>query len=71
MATNLQDPMCSNTKKLIPIVTTEQTGLLIQGGRMKEKAYTLTTRYAASGIVTNFGMATRIMEYEEYEESDG
>ena len=63
--------MCSNTKKLIPIVTTEQTGLLIQGGGMKEKAYTLTTRYAASGIVTNFGMATRIMEYEEYEESDG
>ena len=62
--------MCSNVKKLIPIVTTEQTGLLIQGG-MKEKAYTLTTRYAASGIVTNFGMATRIMEIEEYEESDG
>ena len=37
---------------------------------MKEKAYTLTTRYAASGIVTNFGIATRIMEYEEYEEID-
>lgn len=60
--------MCSNTKKLIPIVTTEQTGLLVQGGGMKEKAYTLTTRYAASGIVTNFGMATRIMEIEECDE---
>jgi hypothetical protein len=35
---------------------------------MENKAYTLTTRYAASGIVTNFGMQTRIMEYEECEE---
>ena len=28
--------MCSNVKKLIPIVTTEQTGLLIQGGDERE-----------------------------------
>ena len=58
-------------KKRIAVVTTELTGLLVQGGGMENKAYTLTTRYAASGIVTNFGMQTRIMEIEEYEESDG
>ena len=56
--------MCLNTKKW-PVVTTEKTGLLLQGGGMENKAYTLITRYAASGIVTNFGMQTRIMEYEE------
>ena len=32
---------------------------------MENKAYTLTTRYAASGIVTKFDFYTRIMEYEE------
>ena len=55
-------------KKRIAVVTTELTGLLVQGGGMENKAYTLTTRYAASGIVTNFGMQTRIMEIEECKE---
>lgn len=58
--------MCSNMKKkLIPIVTTEKHGLVIQGGGMENKSYTITTRYAASGIVTKFDFYTRIMECEK------
>lgn len=56
------------TKKRIAVVTTELTGLLVQGGGMENKAYTLTTRYAASGIVTTFSFLTRVLEYEEIEE---
>lgn len=36
---------------------------------MGNKSYTITTRYAASGIVTKFDFYTRIMEYEEIGES--
>ena len=49
----------------LPIVTTRKHGLVIQGGGMENKAYSLTTRYAASGIVTSFEFDTRILEYEE------
>lgn len=32
---------------------------------MENKSYTITTRYAASGIVTKFDFYTRIMECEK------
>ena len=35
---------------------------------MENKSYTITTRYAASGIVTKFDFYTRLMEYEEIDE---
>ena len=61
METNLQDLMCLKCA----VVTTEKHGLVIQVGGMENKSYTITTRYAASGIVTKFDFYTRIMEYEE------
>ena len=51
-----------------PIVTTKHHGLVIQTGDMRHKSYALTTRYAASGIVTKFEFDTRVLEYVEVDD---
>lgn len=51
-----------------PIVTTQHHGLVIQTGGMRHKSYALTTRYAASGIVTKFEFDTRVLEYVEVDD---
>jgi len=49
----------------VAIVTTRLHGLIVQ--KEQEKSYSLTTRYAASGIVTSFEFDTRVMICEEVE----
>ena len=49
----------------VAIVTTKLHGLIVQ--KEQEKSYSLTTRYAASGIVTSFEFDTRVMICEEVE----
>lgn len=49
----------------VAIVATTMHGLIVQ--KEQDKTYTLTTRYAASGIVTTFNFYTNIMVCEEVE----
>ena len=63
--------MCSNTKKSI-MVNLGRVGFpppTIQ--KDQDKIMCISQRYAASGIMNDNVVTTAIMEYEEYEESDG